>query len=810
MYSFEDLSKAINHVAVLQMAKTGCIITQLATDSRAPVYHQEAIFFAIDGKNNKGSTYIKQMYAQGCRCFIVSHPINFNEMPEGNFLQVENVVSAMQQVVTFHRSHFDLTVVGITGSNGKTIVKEWAAQLLAEDFAIVKSPASYNSQIGVPLSVWQLNERHTLGIFEAGISQPDEMLALETVIKPSIGIITNLGAAHDEGFANRLHKAQEKVKLFRNCKTIILDGFDTWLLGIIQRECPKAKLVPWLSTETQSSNELVLKWDNQVISFQLPFSDKASRQNAAHAIVLALELGSDKEMIQQRLFSLRNQPMRLELKKGSNNCYIIDDSYNNDMQGLNLALDFLAQQPGASREKVAIITEPAQTNLSPDLLHATLAKAFQQRKVNYVLFVGSQGFAYAQYYKAKVQFHPDVEDLIEWLREHPPVNKVLLIKGARNYQLERVVNLLQEKQHGTIMEINLNALLHNFHFYKRILPLGTKIMVMVKALAYGSGSFEVANLLQYHGADYLAVAYLDEAIELRRQGITMPIMVMNADARQVDSFLHFNLEPAVYSIPMLQQLNEFIAKSEKQLRIHLEFDTGMKRLGLETEQVQAVIQLLKNNKGISVAGVFSHLVAADEQSHDNFTQWQIDSFYSLAVQIEEGLGYATIKHILNSAGITRFTHYAGDMVRLGIGLYGIEVGNNYASQLNSVATLKTNISQIRTAKAGQSVGYGRKGMLSKESRIATLAVGYADGYSRANSNGVGKVWINGHTAPVIGNVCMDMTMVDLGAIPCKEGDEAILFGEQLPITQVAIAVNTIPYEVLSNVSGRVKRVFVKD
>lgn len=809
MICFEQLA-AITGGRVLQSAQPQARITELATDSRAALLWHEALFFAIVGQHQNGHQFLSHAWQRGCRQFVVQQPIDLAGWEEANVLLVNDSVQALQVLAAWHRQQFSIPVIGITGSNGKTIVKEWLSQMLAPRFSIVKSPGSYNSQIGVPLSVWNMAPHHNLAIFEAGISQRGEMQALARVIAPSIGIFTNLGMAHDEGFENRSEKLQEKLRLF-----------DSTQLVIAHADSPQ-----FAEVVAQLGNDRVLGWHLHAlpaagmhrfdlagyspVQLYLPFADRASLQNVGHCLAACMLLSLQTESLQEAVLHLRNQPMRLELKRGLNNCYLIDDSYSSDMESLQVALGFMSQQPLGGRSKMAIITEPAQTRLPARQLHQALAQALSVNNIQEVWAVGGSFAEYKDLYRQPPTCFDNTQALIDWLPAHLPEDRVILIKGARSWQLEQVGALMAEKLHGTVMEINLNALLHNFNFYRSIIPRQTRIMVMVKAFAYGSGSFEVANLLQHHRADYLAVAYTDEGVELRRQGITLPIMVMNASAHQAEALVRYRLEPSVFSKDMIAGLGHFLEQRQMPLNVHLEFDTGMRRLGFEQGETQAVLALLAQYPQLKVAGVFSHLAGADEEIHNDYSLMQIATFEGICQELQTGLGYTFIRHILNSAGIVRFPQASFDMVRLGIGLYGVEVNDLEQDRLQAVATLKTVVSQIREVAPGQTVGYSRKGVAEQPMRIATIAIGYADGYSRAFSNGVGQVLINGSPAPVMGNVCMDMTMVDVTNVPAAVGDEVIVYGQSQPISELAQKIGTIPYELLTNVSARVRRVFIKD
>jgi Alr-MurF fusion protein len=714
-------------------------------------------------------------------------------------------------LVKYHRAQFQIPVVGITGSNGKTIIKEWLYQLLSPDFKIVKNPGSYNSQLGVPLSVWQMQPYHQLGVFEAGISKPGEMQQVAAIIQPTWGLLTNIGTAHDEGFESREQKIIEKLKLFEQVQTLFYCADDNLIQKAVARL--KAKKISWAFYAdatyriSQQATELALQSSNEKFSFKLPVTDKASVENLIHCIVIMLELGLDSEVIQQRINTLRAVPMRLELKQGINNCQLIDDSYNNDLAGLQISLDFInnIRKP----KKTLVLSDILQSGLEEQQLADRMSILINQSGVNSLIGIGDM-FAQQQHvFKSAADRTYFFKDTDQALRQQELWNslhdEIILLKGARVFQFEKIVNRLQRKVHGTRMEIDLSRLVHNLNFFKSKLKPGVKVMAMVKAFAYGSGSEEVANLLQFHRVDYLGVAYADEGIELRKNQITIPIMVMNATEEGFGALLTHKLEPVLYSVAMLKALATYLSGAA--CYVHIELETGMHRLGLEPKDYAEAITILKANPNLKVASIFSHLAAADGAEHDGYTRQQVAVYESGYKTFSEALEVAPIRHILNSPGIIRFAEYQLDMVRLGIGLYGINPTNEPNQNLKPAATLKTIISQIKKIESGSTIGYGRWGKAETDKTIATIAIGYADGFSRAFSRGKGKVLVNGKVVPVIGNVCMDMTMIDITGVEAKEGDEVILFGDALPIQQVAESIGTIPYEILTNTSERVKRVF---
>lgn len=791
------------------------------------------VFFAIWGEHHDGHAFIGELYRKGVRLFVVERAAltparreELNTYTEARFREVNSSLQTLQQLAADYRQQFSIPVIGITGSNGKTIVKEWLAQLLADSFVIAKSPKSYNSQLGVPLSVHELSQRHTLGIFEAGISQPQEMPALEAIIQPTVGIFTNIGTAHDEGFRTRKQKIAEKLRLFTRVQTLIYctdyTDIDEEVHLLLKAVNPNLECLTWSLTGHPATYQAAVE-GNQLslhregmdpIRLTLPFTDPASVENLMHCLVTMQLLKSRTgPQLQDRLDRLRPVSMRLELKEGLQHCVLIDDSYNNDVAGLQLALRFLHQQSAHPR-RVVILSDVLQSGQPEGDLYAQVANLIRAGAVDQFVGIGPVLCRNAHFFPANSQFYVTTDDFLTQFPVAQLRDSSVLVKGARSFSFERIVNRLEQKVHGTRLEINLDALTHNLNVYRDKVGPDTKIMVMVKAFAYGSGSTEVAQLLQFHRVDYLAVAYADEGVTLRQHGITLPIMVMNPAPETFAALLTHALEPEIYSRRILVDWNTFISRSapsfEKPFPIHLKIDTGMHRLGFLEPELTDVATYLKTQSNLRVATVFSHLVGSDDAQFDAFSQQQYESFRRCATQLEATLGYQPTRHLLNSAGIMRFPAYKLDMVRLGIGLYGVEASGLNPSALQTVGTLRTVISQIKTVRAGESVGYSRRAVLDHDARIATLAIGYADGYDRRLGNGVGQVWINGTRCPTVGNVCMDMTMVDVTSALANEGDEAVIFGTELPITELARQMNTIPYEILTGVSERVKRVFFKE
>jgi alanine racemase len=792
-------------------------VSVLLTDSRRITNPAASLFFALSDRRN-GHEFIADAYTVGVRNFVVKQRPEVI-MADANFLAVADVLTALQALATHHRNQFSLQVIGITGSNGKTIVKEWLYQLFCPEKNIVRNPKSYNSQIGVPLSVWQINEGHNLGIFEAGISTSGEMEKLEAMISPSIGILTHIGTAHDEGFESPEAKLKEKLKLFKNCKQLIYN-YEVLLnykdeLGDIEcftwsRKLKAANL--YVFSETTISDKYYVRaiYKEKEIECLIPFRDEASIENAIVCWATMLAMGYSPADADDRIERLSPVSMRLELKHGVNDCSIIDDSYNSDIQSLEIALNFLSQQ-NQHYKKTVILSDIYQSGLQQDALYKQVAQLIKDKRIERFIGVGADLTRHKQYFNIpETHFYPDTAALLQDIGKLHFREETILIKGSRSFEFERISRALGQKAHETVLEINLNTLLSNLNFYKAKLNPGVKVMAMVKAFSYGSGTFEVANMLQYNKVDYLAVAYTDEGIALREGGITLPIVVLNPEPLAYDKLTTYKLEPEIYSFTLLDEFVKFAQENEiTNYPIHIKIDTGMHRLGFEEYEVETLCDLLEINKYVKVRSVFSHLVASDNEQHDLFTLKQIGIFEKAYAQIEEAVGYSVIKHISNTSGISRWPTAQYDMVRLGIGLYGVDAAIPADDAgLKPVATLKTTVSQVKKVLANDTIGYNRNGSLKNDGVIATVRIGYADGYLRAFGNGVGRMLVNGVLVPTVGNVSMDMCMLDITEVPgVREGDEVIVFNEQQRIEQLAAQIGTIPYEILTNISQRVKRVY---
>jgi alanine racemase len=800
------------------------LIKELLTDSRKLSSPLHTLFFALTTTRNDGHRYIRELYEKGVRYFVVSAVPDGN-FSEANFLVINNPLEALQKLAAYHRSGFDFPVIGITGSNGKTIVKEWLWQLISQEKTIVRSPKSYNSQIGVPLSVWQMNNWHNLAIFEAGISEPGEMEQLEHIIRPDIGIFTNIGHAHDQYFLSKQQKAEEKLKLFRDCKTLVYCS-DHKEIGYALRNSPYGipDLFDWgstgnallriIQTQTGKSNtRITAVYQHRTMEISIPFSDTASLENAMHCWAVMLLMGYGPDVTASRMLRLQPVAMRLEMKEGINGCSVINDAYSSDPESLAIALDFLVQQNQHERRTV-ILSDMLQNAGNEEELYGQIARMLINKGITRLIGIGPALCKHKKLFEIPGGFYPGTDEFLKSFHPGDFHDESILIKGARIFGFERINKLLQQRSHETVLEVNLNALVHNLNYFRSRLNPGTKLMAMVKAFSYGSGSFEIANTLEWHRADYLAVAYADEGVELRKAGISLPIMVMNPEENGMDAMLRYNLEPEIYNFRTLSMLARAIKrKSDSQtaaVKIHLKLDTGMHRLGFESIDIKPLADQLCAMKEITVQSVFSHLAGSEDPGMDAFTRQQIDCFRTMADELTKRLGYPVLRHILNSAGINRFPDSQFEMVRLGISLYGISTDPGEQKSLETVSSLKTSISQIKTIGAGDTVGYNRSWKAEKESVIATIPVGYADGLSRRLGNGRGKMMVNGHIVPVAGNICMDMTMLDITGVSANEGDEVVVFGSEMPITRLAEAMDTIPYEILTGISRRVKRIYFQE
>ena len=799
----------------------------ILTDSRSLCFPEETLFFAIRTQRNDGHNYIPELYRRGVRNFVVEQVPSGagNELAEANFLKVTSTLAALQRLAERHRDEFDIPVVGITGSNGKTMVKEWLYQLLSPQMVVTRSPKSYNSQIGVPLSVWLLEKNTDIALFEAGISQTGEMQALRDIIQPSIGILTSIGQAHQENFRTMDEKCQEKLLLFHDAKTVIYNSDDEIVSRSMRRSGFGGKKIAWSKEDPQATlyiKEVETKDNitrvayvfNQTTegTYHLPFIDEASVECSLACAATALHLGIDPETLDIRMSQLEPVAMRLEVKEGQHGCTLINDSYNSDLSSLDIALDFMSRRPDHNgRKRTLILSDIQQSGQKPDKLYSIVSELAEKRGVDKFIGIGS---VIAEH-KDKISitekhFFADVPTFISSETFHALSDEVILLKGARQFGFDHITELLEQKVHETILEVNLNAVVANLNHYRSFMRPETKIICMVKADAYGAGDVEVAKTLQDHRVDYLAVAVADEGVTLRKNGITSNIIIMNPEMTAFKTMFDYDLEPEVYSFRIMDAL---IKAAEKEgitsFPVHIKLDTGMHRLGFDPEHdIDEVIERLHHQNAIIPRSVFSHFVGSDSNDFDRFSAHQFELFDKASTKLQEAFDHKILRHICNSAGIEHFPERQLDACRLGLGLYGIDSRDNHI--LNTVSTLKTTILQLRHVPKEETVGYSRKGILTRDSVIAAIPIGYADGLNRHLGRGHAYCLVGGKKAPYVGNICMDVAMIDVTDIDCKEGDTVEIFGEHLPVTVLSDILDTIPYEVLTGISNRVKKVYFQD
>ena len=815
--SIENITKILN---ANRIGNTESEIDWILTDSRSLCFAEESLFFALKSKRNDGHKYIHDLYKRGVRNFVVSDlPQNLNEYGDANFLQLPNPLKGLQTLAEKHRCRFDVPVIGITGSNGKTIVKEWLYQLLSPEKIITRSPRSYNSQIGVPLSIWLMNESTELGIFEAGISETGEMKALQNIIRPSIGVLTNIGGAHQENFYSMADKCMEKLALFKDCDVIIYDGDNELINSCISKSLFSAKEIAWSRKDSErplyiesvikevASTTICYRYLGMPNEYTIPFIDDASIENSLHCLAVSLYMMLPTEKISERMAALEPVAMRLEVKEGKNGCVIINDSYNLDLASLDIALDFMSRRSeDKGRKRTLILSDMFETGQTPKLLYRQVAELVHSRGIHKIIGVGEDISASSFRFEIEKHFFRTTEELLASDLMDDFRNEVVLIKGSRAFHFDDISDSLELKVHETILEINLNALVDNLNYYRSKLKPETKMVCMVKASAYGAGSYEIAKTLQDCRVDYLAVAVADEGSELRKAGITRSIIVMNPELSAFKTMFDYKLEAEVYSFNLL---NELIKAAEKEgvtnFPIHIKLDTGMHRLGFAPSDIPELVSRLKRQTAVIPRSVFSHLVGSDGAQFDSFTRKQIEMFESASIQLQESFSHKILRHICNTAGIKRYPGAQFDMGRLGLGLYGVDPFTNRI--LHNVSTLKTTILQIHDVPEDETVGYSRKGRLDRDSRIASIPIGYADGLNRRLGNGNAYCLVNGQKAPYVGNICMDVCMIDVTDIDCKEGDKVVIFGDDLPVTVLSDILGTIPYEILTSVSNRVKRIY---
>ena len=802
-YTIEEITSITNGTV---RGDSKAIINSLFIDSRNHFNENNALFIAIKGDFNDGHEYLVELYEKGLRNFIIERKAreklinkvrffkkNKNlQFIEANIIVVESAVVALQKIATHHRRKFDIPVIGITGSNGKTIVKEWLYHILRSQFNIIRSPKSYNSQVGVPLSILQMNKHHTLAIFEAGISLPGEMEALEDMIMPTLGLLTNIGTAHLENFESTNALINEKQTLFKNCQYIHIDDKDEFTDLHIEKQ--------------GNLSEINANWNGLNVRYQIPFFDQAAIQNSLSCVALLIKFGIEINFITSNTLTLPQIAFRLETRKGKDGNILILDNYNSDIASLRIVLDYLDRHD-KSKKRYLILSDIKQDRTKSIDLYNHIAELVNHRNIDNFIGIGKEIMKHRSLFN-KGYFYESTNQYIKDLEINSVKNTVILIKGSSEFRFEEIGHLLEAKTHETVLEINLNAISHNIKTYKSLLNPATKLLVMVKAFGYGAGSKEIGQVLQHNNVDYLGVAYTDEGLDLRNEGIALPILVMNAERSSFNDIIKNDLEPSIFSF---KQLDSFIRKlidlGEKNYPIHLKLDTGMNRLGFIEEEIDNIISIIMSQPEVRVKSIFSHLAASDKSKHNDFTNKQIKLFKACANKLEEGLGYSVQKHILNSAGIENFPEHQLDMVRLGIGVYGTSSSLN---NLEPVGRLKTIITQIKDAPKGSSIGYSRSEFADEDLTIAIIPIGYADGFSRKLSNGKGHVLVNGKLAAVIGNVCMDMTLINVTDIQCEEGDEVIIFGIERPIEDLAKEMGTISYEVMTSISQRVVRVYLGD
>ncbi len=800
----------------------------LLTDSRSLCFPEETLFFALKSARNDGHNYISDLYRRGVRNFVVSAvPQNYaTDYPEANFLRVINPLEALQRLAERHRDEVNIPIVGITGSNGKTMVKEWLYQVLSPDYVVTRSPRSYNSQIGVPQSVWLIDKNTEVGVFEAGISEPGEMLALRDIIQPTIAVLTNLGAAHQENFYSLEEKCREKLVLFHDAKTVVYDADDETVNGVVESfDDFKGEKLYWSRVDAKAPMYVknVEKGENATVvtycfkggseqQYTIPFIDDASVVNSIITVAVALHIGVKADALAKRMKQLEQVAMRLEVKQGQHGCTLINDSYNSDIKSLDIALDFMSRRPDHNgRKHTLILSDIMQSGVDAAQLYREVSDLAFKRGVQKFIGIGSELVANANEIQlSEKYFFKNVDEFVKSKVFASLRDEVILLKGARQYGFDQITELLVQKVHETTLEVNLNAVVENLNYYRSFMKPETKLVCMIKADGYGAGAVEIAKTLQDHRVDYLAVAVADEGVTLRKNGITSNIMIMNPEMTAFKTMFDYDLEPEVYSFRLLDSL---VKAAEKEgitgYPVHIKLDTGMHRLGFDPEKdIDELINRLKHQNAIIPRSVFSHFVGSDSDDFDEFSARQFELFDKGSRKLQAEFDHKILRHIDNSAGIEHFPERQLDMCRLGLGLYGINSRNN--EMIHNVSTLKTTILQLRHVPAGDSVGYSRKTILEHDSLIGAIPIGYADGLDRHLGNRHGYCLVNGKKAEYVGNICMDVCMIDVTGIDCKEGDSVEIFGDNLPVTVLSDITDTIPYEVLTSVSNRVKRIYFQD
>ena len=827
-YSITEISNVLE-VTGGKIIDEDAIVSQLLTDSRSLTSPDDTIFFALRTDAGDGHNYIPDLYDKGVRNFVVAS--DYYTLPEcsaANYIAVDSPLDALQTLATYHRRRFrELPVIGITGSRGKTTVKEWLFQLLKDDYRIVRSPRSYNSQIGVPLSLWDIDNNTDLAIIEAGISTTGEMDNLQSMIRPTIGIITNLGSEHNDGFSSMEQKAQEKAKILFNCEGIVFCADDPLVTHTIaplvesdvaigmswSRNHCEAPLQVDGTDRDEKGTTIHYTYDDESSKVTIPFTADRDLDNAITCLAVLLHLGLDRDTIAQRMAELTPVGTRLNVIEGVNNCTVIVDSYTSDYNSLTPALNFMTRRAG-NRPCTVILSDLSTESYSGDELYIRVSELLKTKRVNRLVGIGKEMCRHQRYFSEVPQAHffDDTQEFINHFAKGDFDDETILIKGDPRFGFSQIINLLEAKQHITVMEVDLNALAHNFKFFKSLIKPGTKTVGMVKASGYGAGSYEIAKTLQDCGCDYLAVAVQDEGVELRKASISMPVIVLNPNGVNYKAMFQYRLEPEVYSMEMVQDLiKEGKRYNVQGFPVHIKIDSGMHRLGFTREQLPELIAMLKSQDVITPVSVFTHLSVADEPSQDAYTQSQFEYYDSCSELLQQSFDHHIMRHVLNTSGIVRFPERQYDMVRIGIGLYGIKtLFDGSEDSLMPVSALRSIIISIKDWPAGTTVGYGRHGLLERDSRIATVNIGYADGFDRHFGNGHVSMWVGGKLCPTVGNVCMDAVMIDVTDAPCKVGDTVEIFGEHVPVEQLSEARGTIPYEILTSVSPRVKRVYYRE
>ena len=823
-YSIKEIA-TILHIDANCLNNSQAVVGALLTDSRSLTYPEETLFFAIKTKNNDGHHYIADLYNKGVRNFVVESVKGIpQEYDDANFLVVKSSRTALQSIAAYHRKRFSFPIIGITGSKGKTTLKERLNQLLKEDYNIVRSPRSFNSQIGVPLSLWEMDDNTSLGIIEAGISQPGEMPVLQDMIRPTIGVWTNLGDEHSDGFLSVYQKAQEKARLLTNCDTIVYCADDKLISDTVKPILTMAHGVGWSIvnpdaeiyisgiSKNENTTDIIYKYNGNTNKIEIPLTRDRDIENVLNCLAVMLCLGVDSDIIAERMAKLTPIDTRLNVIEGTNNCMVIADSYTSDYNSLAPALDFMARRATPDCTMTVILSDVQHEAFSSAELYRLVAVLMANKNITRFIGIGEEIMAHHRYFNVNAQFFASTEEFLQEMTQSDFEDEIILVKGAPEFGFNQIIDMLEARQHQTVLQVNLDAVASNYNFFRSKLLPNTKIVCMVKASGYGAGSDELAKTLQDRGASYLAVAAHDEGADLRKAGITMPIMVLNPKVTNYRAMFAYNLEPEVFSI---EECQEIIREAEKcgitNYPVHIKVETGMHRLGFLKEQLPELINLLQNQDAIKPASVFSHLSVADEPLQDEYTMKQFRYFEDCCNILQSGFSHHILRHILNTTGIVRFPEYQYDMVRVGIGLNGIAtVYDGSENELEPISSLHSVIISIKELPAGTTVGYGRKGVLTRDSRIATIPIGYADGFARCFSNGNANMWVNGTLCPTIGNVCMDVCMIDVTEADCKVGDSVEIFGKHIPVEALAEARGTIPYEILTSISSRVKRVYYRE